>query len=170
MPPIAVVCRGLTHLAYRPASRRPLCGTCDTPRQPGYVLCFRCGQPVAWALYDPAPRLLGRSLRAARRWGRRLSWRAAGASLLVGGTLVLLDFLLWRVLLRWVFGLGAAALPAQYSDRWHVAWVSWFSVQILLAGIGSRFRARRPAVAVGWISGVVLTSALAIWVLHNTVN
>jgi len=158
------------HLSYHPVRPVPPCTTCGTRLDPAYTLCFRCGQPVAWALYDPAPRLLWRSLRAARRWGRRLSWRAAGASLLVGGTLVLLDFLLWRVLLRWVFGLGAAALPAQYSDRWHVAWVSWFSVQILLAGIGSRFRARRPAVAVGWISGVVLTSALAIWVLHNTVN
>jgi len=102
-----------THLGYRPARPVPPCATCGTRLDPAYTLCFRCGQPVAWALYDPAPRLLVRRLRAARRWGGRLSWRAAGVSLLVGGTLVLLDFLLWRGLLHWAFGGGAAALPAQ---------------------------------------------------------
>jgi len=163
MPPIAVVCRGLTHLAYRPASRRPLCGTCDTPRQPGYVLCFRCGQPVVWALYEPQPRRL-------LRWGRTLGWRGLGTVVLLPGGMVGLGLLLWRVLLRFAFGFDPAPPPTAYADLWRSAGLWWISGQGLLLGLGIGLLRRRRAVGIGWISGILLTLALAGWVALHTYN
>lgn len=163
MPPTVAFRRGLTHLAYRPARGRPLCNTCGTPLQPGYALCFRCGQSVVWALYEPQPRLL-------LRWARHLGWRGLGTVVLLPGVMVGLGLFLWRVLLRLAFDFDPASTPTAYADLWHSAGLWWISGQGLLLGLGIGLLRWRRAVGIGWISGILLTLALAGWVALHTYN